>query len=162
MGVNKVVFGETTLIDLTSDTITADALLKGYTAHGADGEPITGTMEATASVGVVSITTGGSYDSATYHGNYYAAIDANGNLLVVVNGGTSTSYEAIKFAAGTLPDGATLVNQSNTTDTSATSGAAYVGIFSGITASVNIELMFDDRDGTNDYTQCTVNVTEVS
>lgn len=43
MAISKVVYGGDTLIDLTADTIKADKLLKGYTAHGADGEPITGT-----------------------------------------------------------------------------------------------------------------------
>lgn len=43
MAISKVVYGGNTLIDLTADTIKADKLLKGYTAHGADGEPITGT-----------------------------------------------------------------------------------------------------------------------
>ena len=40
--VSKVVYNGTTLIDLTSDTITADKLLKDYTAHGKDGALITG------------------------------------------------------------------------------------------------------------------------
>lgn len=43
MAISKVVYGGNTLIDLTADTIKADKLLEGYTAHGADGEPITGT-----------------------------------------------------------------------------------------------------------------------
>lgn len=30
------------LIDLTGDTVEADKLLKGFTAHGADGEPVEG------------------------------------------------------------------------------------------------------------------------
>lgn len=42
MAISKVVYGGTTLIDLTSDTITKDKLLTGVTAHGKDGEPITG------------------------------------------------------------------------------------------------------------------------
>ena len=42
MAISKVVYGGTTLIDLTADTITADKLLTGVTAHGKDGEPITG------------------------------------------------------------------------------------------------------------------------
>ena len=45
MGVSKVVYGGNTLIDLTPDTITPEKLLKGATAHGADGEPITGTCD---------------------------------------------------------------------------------------------------------------------
>lgn len=45
MGVSKVIYGGNTLIDLTADTIKADKLLKGYTAHGGDGEQITGTCD---------------------------------------------------------------------------------------------------------------------
>lgn len=45
MGVSKVIYGGNTLIDLTADTVKPDKLLKGYKAHGADGEPITGSCE---------------------------------------------------------------------------------------------------------------------
>ena len=45
MAISKVVYGGETLIDLTADTITKEKLLKGYTAHGANGEPIVGTCE---------------------------------------------------------------------------------------------------------------------
>lgn len=45
MAISKVVYGGETLIDLTADTIKADKLLKGYTAHGADGEAINGTCD---------------------------------------------------------------------------------------------------------------------
>lgn len=45
MAISKVVYGGETLIDLTADTVTADKIQKGYTAHGADGELITGTCE---------------------------------------------------------------------------------------------------------------------
>lgn len=41
--ISKVIFGDEILIDLTADTVKADKLLKGYTAHGADGEVVTGT-----------------------------------------------------------------------------------------------------------------------
>lgn len=54
--VSKVIYGGKVLIDLTGDTITADKLLSGYTAHGPDGETINGacpfdadTKDATAS-----------------------------------------------------------------------------------------------------------------
>ena len=45
MGRSKVVLGGEVLIDLTGDTITKDKLLKGYTAHGADGEELVGECE---------------------------------------------------------------------------------------------------------------------
>lgn len=43
MGYNKIVYGGKTLIDLTADTVTADKLLAGTTAHDKGGETITGT-----------------------------------------------------------------------------------------------------------------------
>jgi len=46
MAINKVVFGNTTLIDLTSDTVDSTALLSGFIAHGSNGEIITGTIES--------------------------------------------------------------------------------------------------------------------
>ena len=62
MAVNKVIMntvdGENILIDLTSDTVTADKLAKGYTAHDASGNPITGTMES-GSGGIPSVITAG-------------------------------------------------------------------------------------------------------
>ena len=55
MAISKVVYGGRTLIDLTADTVTAEKILSGYTAHGANGEQINGsctydanTQDATA------------------------------------------------------------------------------------------------------------------
>lgn len=55
MANSKIVYGGKVLMDLTADTVKADKLLKGYTAHGADGELINGsctfdsdTQDATA------------------------------------------------------------------------------------------------------------------
>lgn len=55
MAISKVIYGGQTLIDLTADTVTADKLLTGYKAHGADGEIVEGactfdanTQDATA------------------------------------------------------------------------------------------------------------------
>lgn len=45
MAISKVVYGNKTLIDLTADTITADKLLVGTTAHGSDGELVVGTCD---------------------------------------------------------------------------------------------------------------------
>ena len=42
---NKVVFGNTVLIDLTADTVTADKILTSYTAHDASGAIVTGTCD---------------------------------------------------------------------------------------------------------------------
>lgn len=57
MAINKVIYGGDVLIDLTGDTVTADKLAKGVTAHDASGATITGTntydadtQDATAAV----------------------------------------------------------------------------------------------------------------
>lgn len=46
---NKVVAGNQTLIDLSSDTVAADKMLYGYTAHAASGAAITGSIPAKTS-----------------------------------------------------------------------------------------------------------------
>ena len=43
--VNKVVYGNRTLIDLTSDTVTKDKILSGFTSHDKSGTIITGTCD---------------------------------------------------------------------------------------------------------------------
>lgn len=51
--VNKVVFGSATLVDLTGTTATADKILSGYGAFGADGAWMDGTAIASSGSGVV-------------------------------------------------------------------------------------------------------------
>lgn len=47
MEVNKVIYGTTVLVDLTSDSVTSDKLYKGTTAHDKSGSSIIGTAEVT-------------------------------------------------------------------------------------------------------------------
>lgn len=56
MAINKIIYGNNTLIDLTADTVEASKMLSGYTAHDRSGTVITGacdfdadTSDATAS-----------------------------------------------------------------------------------------------------------------
>lgn len=42
MGVNKVVYENTVLVDLTGDTVTSDKLVKDVTAHDKSGNVIVG------------------------------------------------------------------------------------------------------------------------
>lgn len=44
MAVNKVIYNEETLIDLTEDTVSESSLLSGVSAHSANGEAIVGTL----------------------------------------------------------------------------------------------------------------------
>jgi len=42
--VNKVIFGNDTIIDISNDTVVASALLSGYTAHANSGASISGSI----------------------------------------------------------------------------------------------------------------------
>lgn len=59
MAVNKVVLNDEVKLDLTGDTVTANTLLKGVTAHNGAGDSITGTLELAA------VATSGNYNDLT-------------------------------------------------------------------------------------------------
>lgn len=67
------------LMDLTSDTVSADKLLKGITAHGKDGEPVTGTC---------------TYDADTQ--------DATATAAEILKG--KTAYNKATKVTGTMPN----------------------------------------------------------
>lgn len=56
--VNKVVYGNTVLIDLTNDSVDAASLLKGKTAHNAAGEQIVGEVDDVKGIFYVTVTQG--------------------------------------------------------------------------------------------------------
>lgn len=144
----------------------ADILINGYTYAGVasiklptvDGGEAVFTA---AQPRVNSITTSGNYDKPIYHGAIHAAVDADGNLLLVVYGGSSTAYENIVFraTADTLPEGVELVQQSYNSYAESAAHKPYVAIFSGITGAVDIGLAFNAINTTNDYARCTVTIT---
>lgn len=71
MAVNKVQFGETVLIDLTNDSVQADKLAAGYTAHDKTGASITGTMVSeTVSLQEKSVTPSDAEQEVTPDENY--------------------------------------------------------------------------------------------
>lgn len=80
MAINKVVYDGNTLLDLSEDTVTADKILYGYTAHNHSGEAITGT--AAVQLGHVSTQD----ELETNYGN------EAGFLLSYVNATTGTQY----------------------------------------------------------------------
>ena len=76
---SKVIFNGEVLMDLTGDTVTAASLLKGITAHGKDGAPITGTCD---------------WDAATG--------DATATAAEILSG--KTAYVKGKKVSGTMPN----------------------------------------------------------
>lgn len=65
MAVNKVIYDGNTLIDLTSDTVTAESLLSGYTAHDASGASITGTASGGGATRTIATATATVSSNAT-------------------------------------------------------------------------------------------------
>ena len=49
MAFSKIIFNGTTLMDVTSDTVEANKLLANITAHGSDGEVVTGNVSSKSS-----------------------------------------------------------------------------------------------------------------
>lgn len=87
MAISKIILNGVAQMDLTGDTVVADKLLQSYTAHGADGEPITGTSTAIVPAGTKSITQNGTGIDVTA----FASVD------VAVSGATP-----VKTATGTF------------------------------------------------------------
>lgn len=79
MAVNKVIYGDTVLVDLTADTVTADKILASYTAHDASGAVVTGTCD---------------YDSNTQ--------DATVKVAEILKG--QTAYARGTKLTGTMPN----------------------------------------------------------
>ena len=85
MAVNKVTYGGETLIDLTGDTVTADKLAEGITAHDASGAEIIGTLVASAQKVAVGTMTKSSYTGtiSITHG-----LGVTPNLAVIYGAGS--------------------------------------------------------------------------
>lgn len=68
MAANKVVYGTLVLMDLTSDTVTADDLAKGVTCHDKSGNPITGTLTENNKLKIVNNSQAIDYYVSTSYG----------------------------------------------------------------------------------------------
>nr|DAL98735.1 MAG TPA: hypothetical protein [Caudoviricetes sp.] len=109
MAVNKVIYGGTTLVDLTGDTVTAADLADGVKATGADGNPVIGLMQkVTIDTELSATSTNPVANKVVYNAlnnkldktgmAAYATRDGSGNIITdtyvkksEVSGGVSTS-----------------------------------------------------------------------
>lgn len=133
MGISKVIYGNTTLVDLTMDTVVANKLLDGYTAHGADGEVVTGscTFDADTSDGTATaseILTGSSAyvngskidGSMPNRGEVHLAIDdlVGETIPAGYHDGSGTaavaSTEAAKIIPGNIKNGVEILGVTGT------------------------------------------------
>ena len=70
--INKVNYGDQTLIDLTADTVEASKMLSGYTAHSASGATITGTIQSKTSSDISIVGT-----EVNVPTGYYLSVEKN-------------------------------------------------------------------------------------
>ena len=110
--VNKVVYGNRTLIDLTSDTVTEDKILSGFTAHDKSGTIITGTCDFDVNSTDATVAVAEILDGKTAY--------ARGSKLVgtmpnkgAVNGTITTKEEQFTIPTG-FHDGSGKVGIDNT------------------------------------------------
>lgn len=111
MGKSKIIYNGQTLIDLTGDTVTAETLLEGITAHGADGEAILGKLKAGGSLTVLSGTARCSSGKPYYYGQLLmncALPEANLMWLHVEPSATTADTSSISFVNYFMNDGAEL------------------------------------------------------
>ena len=170
--VNKVVYGGTVLIDLTGDTVTADKVLTGYTAHDKSGETITGTCEydvnsEDATVAVAEILTGktayarGSKITGTMpnNGAVTKSISTKNQEVSIAQGyhdGSGkvsiSSTEQAKIIPTNIRDGVTILGVTGTM--SGTEGARAQA--KTVTPTTAVQNVLPD-DGYNYLSQVTVN-----
>ena len=96
---SKVIFNGEVLMDLTGDTVTAASLLKGITAHGKDGAPITGTCDWDAATGDATATAAEIWSGKTA---YVKGKKVSGTMP---NRGAVAGKISTKAGAYTVPQG---------------------------------------------------------
>lgn len=131
MAVNKVVYGTTVLVDLTEDTVNASDLAEGITAHGANGELVTGSIKennlnssnttvdryVTMSNNYVKLSGEAKYDTIIRQGTVYSLLAKQsefGDALAsdVAKGKTFTSADGFKIT-GKMESGGTVASDDN-------------------------------------------------
>lgn len=141
MAVNKVVYGTTTLVDLTEDTVTADSLLEGATAHNAAGEQVTGVLKE---VSFDDTPTSGSQNAVTSDG-IHAALQTKQDELTFDTTPTAGSNnpvtsDGIKYMRTTLEAQIAAKQDKLTFDTAPTSGSTNPVTSGGVyTADANVQ-----------------------
>lgn len=103
MAVNKIIYGGRTLVDLTSDTVTANDLADGVKATGADGNPIVGLMQKVTIDAELSTTSTNPVQNKVINAALNSKADSNmlSAYLPLAGGACTGSVSAPGFQTGT-------------------------------------------------------------
>lgn len=138
MAVNKVIYGGTTLIDLTGDTVTAADLADGVKATGADGNPIVGLMQKVTIDAELSTTSTNPVQNkviAEALENVGGEVASNADIDAALN----------LAGTGTIPSGVVSIAQGGTGATTAAQARTNLGaVAAGDLASVATSGSYND------------------
>ena len=110
-----------------------------------------------------SIVPTGTYATSVYYNTSFGVLISyapNGDVVLTMKGGTTTTYENLYYVLDSAPDGVTMEFVRNT-GTSSTSGRIYSCVLSNIQTLVNIAIAMNNRNSSSDYTRCDITITEV-
>ncbi len=124
MAVNEVILNGETLVSLVNDTVTADKLLDGVTAHNAEGEPIEGnaviptrTSQLTNDSGFVARKSGVPYN--------VKALPQNGAILLTWDAVSGANKYRIQRQSGATWTTLTTAETTNYLNAGLTNGTVY-------------------------------------
>ena len=124
----------------------------------------TGTLEPKVGNLVNSVVFEGSYASSpTYYdeNNSGCCVDSDtGVCIIYVTGGTSTTYESIRFDNNSIPTGAVWGPQSYYNYASMTTGNLYSVLISNITYPIDVVCNFSSRNASGDYVYVDITITK--
>ena len=132
----------------------ADNIKSGVNIFGITGTSWAGTL-----------TFSGTYATSTYYtaaGSFLSVDKDTGRAFITIQGGTSTSYENIYFAATSLPSGVTLLTPPGNTNfgTGGSAKCYYTAVLTGVTGKINVAVAMNTRAATSyDAVQCALTVT---
>lgn len=128
MAVNKVVYGGNTLIDITDTTVTADKILSGYGAYGADGSWIDGSIVTKTASNLSA-----SGDTVTVPAGYYAS-----QTTKSVSAGSATAPSSISGTSATVSTGTNTLTLTKSVSVTPTVSAGYISAGTAGNASVSL------------------------
>lgn len=128
MAVNKVVYGGNTLIDITDTTVTADKILSGYGAYGANGSWIDGSIVTKTASNLSA-----SGDTVTVPAGYYAS-----QTTKSVSAGSATAPSSISGTSATVSTGTNTLTLTKSVSVTPTVSAGYISAGTAGNASVSL------------------------